>query len=148
MTKILNIQPEPARLGGKIEKVAAHLARLLAEQYRGVETCTLTLCLKPELGVEKVLKSLQGRFRKKPDQPDVLNQIRETIRQAAPGITESQLERLVDSALHGWGVQIGLSLFSSPLKKMRSAPKIFSCPTCDEVFLDRESLDRHLKTHQ
>jgi len=73
----------------------------------------------------------------------------------AGDLSPSQMERRVDSALYGVGVQIGLNLgtedwlesLNEPLTGPHTTPrkrrKIFSCSVCDEVFIDQDSLQRH-----
>lgn len=152
MSVIRSIQPalNGQSLSEKIEAVADQLAQLLAERYASSgqeqppENCTLVLDLRQGLQVSKVLTGIASLSRSTPPPPDDLaKKLRDRLQKEFPSLSESRLSSMLDSALHGAGIQIGIeTVLQSPHKSHRV--RIFSCPECDEVFVDQESLTHHL----
>lgn len=148
MPHSFKLTPEPQKpLTEEIVKAVLQLADLLAEHFGCATRCHLDLELAPDLRVDRVLQGLASSTMAK---EDLVERIRRQIRGRVGELSTSQMERMVDSALHGLGVQIGMMLGNevlSPGEAMRSRRRIFSCPVCDEVFIDADSLNRHLLNH-
>lgn len=141
-----SLTPEPQKpLSDDIVQALSRLAELLAEHFGSPTHCRLDLHLEPDLRVDRVLQSLQIPKEKQ----DLVERIRHQIRSQVGDLSTSQIERMVDSALHGVGIQIGMIMGSEALlpQSPRARRRIFSCSVCDEVFIDEESLQRHLVTH-
>ena len=136
--------PPPTPPTAEIESAVRHLSELLTQHY-GQETCyTLELRLEPDLRVEQVLQDFTRRLSATtPKQENLVDRIRQRIRSQVGDLSSSQIERMVDSALHGVGVHIGM-IIGSESSLTSSRRKIHACPLCDEVFIDEDSLNRHL----
>lgn len=149
MPHSFKLTPEPQKpLTEEILKAVSQLADLLAEHFGCATRCQLDLELAPDLRVDRVLQSLASSALPK---EDLVERIRRQIRSRVGELTTSQTERMVDSALHGLGVQIGMMLGNevlSPGEALRVRRRIFSCPVCDEVFINEESLSLHLLKHE
>lgn len=148
MPHSFKLNPEPPKpLTEEIVKAMSHLADLLSEHFGCATRCHLELELAPDLRVERVL---QGLASSRMAEEDLIERIRRQIRSRVGDLSISQMERMVDSALHGLGVQMGMMLGNEVLSPVEAPPsrrRIFSCPVCDEVFISQESLNRHLLSH-
>ncbi len=139
------LTPEPPTpLSDDLLQALSQLAERLADHYGQDTHCQLDLHLQPDLRVHHVLQNLQPPG----SQPDLVEKIRRQIQSQVGDLSASQIERMVDSALHGVGIQIGIMLGSQSIPQPpRPRRMIHACPSCDEVFIDADSLLRHLQTH-
>ncbi|MBS2039266.1 C2H2-type zinc finger protein [bacterium] len=163
-----NSQPLELTFPGELQQSAQRLSeQLLAEFERNnIELptrCWVQIQLRDGLdpadqapsdrhshSLEQVLKGLAGEVRAKAEGKSYLEGRLLKMFPELQGTPE--MERLVKEAMEFSARGIGLAMASQPTELDRETPKvrrkIFSCPECDEVFIDATSLENHRKSHR